>query len=342
MAVAGAILVVHLTHAKEIDASIGRMSLDAVVHLDSPKDDEAIADLGARAGGKAEAIITRLALMQTSNGTSFHRAIGAAEGRWLSTVRLGEGRLPGAPDAAEVVIDYGIAHEHGLGLGDDVQLYPGPQAPEGVWVTVVGITDGLSTGALLLPLETARTLFGLPGLATGAQISSPQAPADLQAALRSAPDLQDVHVRAFATQELRANFKGMTAVIFIAMFLAAAVAVVYIAVLSGLDAQERAPELATLEAIGWPASALLLTSVTEVYIRGILALAIALLTTPLLSSWLLGNIADVSQVHLRAVSHWTPCLVSAGLLLLLLPLSCWPSWRAFRRTPPAVSLRRLG
>ncbi len=342
VSVAGAILVVHLTHAHEIDSSIQRMSLDAVVHMQDPQDDDAIAALGVRAGGEAEAIITRLAFMQTTTGASFHRAIGAAEGRWLSAVRLGEGRALSGPDARELVIDYSIAHRHGLRVGDDVQLYPGPQAPEGVWVTIVGITDGLSTGTLLLPLETARTLFGLPGLATGAQITSGRPPAALDASLREVPGLQALHVRAFATQELRANFKGMTAVILIAMFLSAMVVVVYIAVLSGLDAEERAPELATLEAIGWPASALLLTSVTEVYVRGILALLLALLATPLISAWLLGNIAASSQIHLRAVSHWMPCIIAGGLLLLLLPLSCWPSWRAFRRTPPAVSLRRLG
>ena len=341
MAVAGAILVVHLTHASEIDSSIERMSLDAVVHFEEPQDISRVAEAGASAAGQAEAIISRLGLLQTGAGSSFHKVIGAAEGRWLSAVRLGEGRGPGAPDAEEVVIDYGIAHRHGLQVGDDVQLYPGPQAPEGVWVTVVGIADGLSTGTLLLPLQTAGRLFGLPGLATGAQIASSLPPTELESALQAIPGVRDAHVRAFATEELRANFKGMTAIIFIAMFLSAMVVVVYIAVLSGLDAEERAPELATLEAIGWPSAALLMTSVTEVYVRGLLALGVALLGTPLLTEWLLGSIADASHIHLRAISHWAPCLGSAGLLLLLLPLGSLPAWCAFRRTPPAVSLRRL-
>ena len=141
--------------------------------------------------------------------------------------------------------------------------------------------------------------------------------------------------------QVAANFGGSEVILRFGLFMAISVAVLFLGILAALDAGDRAPDLAVLQALGWRDRALLGLCLTEVMSRGIFALLLALPGAPLLATWLLGRIEEANHYHMTLLSPaWLTVLVM-GLALVLMPLGALPAWRASRKVTPARAMRML-
>lgn len=346
LAVVIAFLLVHATHRREVASAIDRMGLDATVHFREPQNDEAVAALARAAGGEAagaeaEPILSRRALLRIDGKECFRRVLCIAPGRWTGKLQFSEGSTFSEPDEATVLIDRWISGTYGVEVGDVISFYAGKNAPEGEDLRVAGVLDGVSLGLAVLPLETGRRLFGLAGLATGAQVASDLPEAELESALWAVAGVESVFGMRRAAAQIRANFEGSERVLGLALLMAICVSIVFLGVLAALDAEERAPDYVVLTALGWRRRSILAVCLTEVMVRGILALGLGLLLAPVLANGLLDRIAAVN--HYRMVLAVPPALLlGVGLgVLLALPLGAWPALRAARRLAPARALRRI-
>ena len=250
-AVVLAFMLVHETHVEEVRSSVRRLGLDATVHFKEPVGEDIVAASAERAGGEAEPILARRVLMETPAGMVYRRVVCAQPGLWVGRLKVGHGRAFTTPDAAELLVDHWIADEQGLALGDEVTCYPYANAPEGITLRVVGILEGVSLGLAVMPLDTGRALFELPGLASGVQISSTRTEADLDRVLWDLPDVEAVFTMEGAAWQVEENFRGTHIVMRWLLGMAIGVAVLFLGVIAVLDAAERGPDLAVLQALGW-------------------------------------------------------------------------------------------
>ncbi|MDF1701269.1 MAG: FtsX-like permease family protein, partial [Planctomycetota bacterium] len=119
------------------------------------------------------------------------------------------------------------------------------------------------------------------------------------------------------------------------------VAALFLGVLAGVDAADRAHDFAVLRALGWRDRRIVTVCMTEVLARGGLALLLALPLAPVLGRLLLGRLAlaDFPQMTLE-LPVWVFALVG-GAVLAALPLGGLPALRAATRVTPARALRRL-
>ena len=123
--------------------------------------------------------------------------------------------------------------------------------------------------------------------------------------------------------------------------MAISVSIVFLGVLAALDAEERAPDFVVLASLGWRRRSIVGVCLTEVMVRGILALLLGLLLAPSLANGLLDRIAAAN--HYRMPLSVPPALLLcvAASVLLALPLGAWPALRAAGRLAPARALRRM-
>lgn len=341
LAVVTAFLLVHATHQREVASAIGRMGLDATVHFREPQDEQAVRALAHAAEGQAEPILSRRALLRLGEETCFRRVLCVAPGRWTAKLHFAEGGAFTRPDEPVVLIDRWIAGTYGVGVGDMISFYASRNAPEGADLRVAGVLDGVSLGLALLPLETGRRLFGLAGLATGAQVASELPQAQLESALWSVPGVESVFGMRRAAAQIRANFEGSERVLILALWMAICVSIVFLGVLAALDAEERAPDFVVLAALGWRRRSIVGVCLTEVMVRGVLALGLGLLLAPWLAHGLLDRIAAANHYRMTLAVPPTLLLQVALAVLLALPLGAWPALRAARRLAPARALRRF-
>lgn len=336
-----AFLMVHVTHRVELERSVERMGLDATVVFRKPAYPDAVEALGAAVDGVAEPIVAKIALFEIGDRSLFRRLTGAPPGRWTGQLSLAEGRVFTDPWANEIVIDRWLADETGLAVGDAVSLYPFPNAPEGFELTLVGILDGVSLGSAVVPIEIARQLFGLPDQATAAQIATDMSGTTLESRLWAQAGVESVFDMQRAQSRVTGNFEGSESVLLFGLFMAIGIAVLFLAILAGLDAVDRAPDLAVLQAVGWRDRAVLGLCLTEVLTRGLLALVIALPLAPVLANWLLDRISAANHYRMTLETPSWLSLSLVGLALALIPLGAIPAYRASRQVTPARAMRML-
>jgi len=340
-AVVLAFLLVHITHRREIGASVSRLGLDATVHFTEPVDDEAIAALGRQAEGEAEALLSRRALLELGERTLYRRLLCVRPGRWMEKLRVASGRKLRSDDEPGILVDQYLAGTCGVDVGDEIVCYPSKDAPEGMSLRIVGVLEGVGLGLAVLPLETGRQLFSLPGLATCAHVASNLPAVELEKRLWQAPEVEAVFSLERAGVQVRAIFEGSTIVLVLALLMAILVAVLFLGVLAALDATERAPDFAILTALGWRQRSIVSLCLTEVMTRGVLALCLAVPLAPLLAGWLLDRIAAANHYRMQLD---TPLWLFAAVVstaLLLMPLGALPALRAAQRVTPARALRLL-
>ena len=334
-----AFLLVHVTHRKEVEASVERLGLDLTVQFGDPVDERAWRLVEEASGGVGEPIVSRQALVAEGNEPGrYRRVVCVAPGQWTQRQQVTDGRMFRG-DAPEAVVDRWVADQQQIGVGDDVWLYPYANAPDAHRVTVVGILQGVSLGLVAVPLSIGQTLFALPGLATGMHIHSvPDVEAAADALAQVAP-VDAVFSLREARTAVRRNFRGSSRMLTLTLILAVFVAVVFLGVLTAMDAADHRRDWAVLRALGWRDGALFGVCVTEVLARGVLALLVALPTAPLLARWIVSRIAQANHYRMT-VDHplWVHGMV-VGTVLVLLPLAAWPAWCAARRVPPARLLR---
>jgi ABC-type lipoprotein release transport system permease subunit len=262
-------------------------------------------------------------------------------GAWTRKLRFAEGHGFSSSDEQVILIDHWIAGRFGVALGDVLECYPGNDAPEGESLRVVGVLEGVSLGFAVIPLETGRRLFGLPELATGAQVASAQPEATLENGLWQVPGVESVFSMRRAAAQIRANFEGSERVLLLALFMAIAVSIIFLGVLAALDAAERAPDYVVLASLGWRRRSLIGLCLTEVMTRGLLALTLGLALAPFLANELLDRIAAANHYRMELAIPPALILWVVGIALLALPLSALPALRTASRQKPALALRRL-
>ena len=139
-------------------------------------------------------------------------------------------------------------------------------------------------------------------------------------------------------EEVESSFRGSLSVLWASFGTSVLLAVLFLAVLALLDAQDRAPQLAVLHALGWRRRAVAALVGTEVAARGVPAVLLAAALGPLLASWLASRIAEVSGYRLSPSAPASLHLLALGCALLAVPLGAWPAVRAARRaTRPGSS-----
>ncbi len=336
-----AFLLVHVTHRAEVTASVDRLGVDATLNFTDPVGDDVLAEASRLADGYAEPVITKLAVLEYGEGPRFRRVMSVGLDGWLKKLKLARGRVFEDVYANEVVIDHWIAKEEGLDVGDDISCFPFANSPEGVDLRVVGVLDGVSLGLAVIPLETGRNLFGLSEAATSSQVRSDLPDEELESALWNTPKIETVFAMNRARSQVEANFEGSEAVLRWGLFMSIGVAVLFLAILAALDAGDRAPDLAVLQALGWRNRALLGLCLTEVMSRGIVALLLALPAAPLLARWLLHRIEQANHYRMTLLTPAWLIVLMIGLALVLMPLGALPAWRASRRVTPARAMRML-
>lgn len=342
-----AFLSVHLAyedHATDVSARVG---LDAVVRFEKPVGPDALAALAARAQGRVEPLVSGVAVLRLggSDGTGaddgFVQAVGLEAGEWARRLRLVEGRALGAEARDEVLVDRWIADRRGVGLGARVTLFPTLSAPEGLEARVVGIVETLSVGRVYLPLAAARSLYDLGEASNGAQVLSPLAPEALEQTLAQAPDVESATSLKAAVRGILQMFAGGRRILILALGVSVLLTVLFLGVLGAMDAAERMPDVAVLHALGWRDRALRALLLTEVGLRGLLALGVAMLAARPLTAALLARLGAANHVTLvPPAASWLP-LILVCLCALALPLAAWPAWHAVRTLAPARALRLL-
>ena len=341
LAVVTAFLLVHATHRSEIAKAIDRMGLDATVHFADPAPADAVAALAAATDGRAEPMISHRALLRIDDRELYRRVLCVEPGLWTDKLHYAEGQGFSTADEEGLVVDRWIAGTYDLHVGDEIDCFPNRNAPEGARLRIVGVLDGVSLGLALLPLETGRRLFGLDGLATGAQVASPLPEDRLEASLWEVPGVESVFGMRRAAAQVRANFAGSERVLLLALLMAIVVSIVFLGVLAALDATERGPDLVVLSALGWRPRSVLALCLTEVLTRGLLALVLGLCAAPFLADGLLDRIAAANHYRMPLVVPASLLLQVVGAALVALPLGAWPAWRIAQRLDPARALRRL-
>lgn len=336
-----AFLVVHVTHRREVEASVERLGLDATVQFARPVGVDTWERVARTAQGDVEPLVTRQALVAASGRPVFRRVVCARPGRWIAKKKVTEGRRFETADAREVLVDRWVANQQSIRVGDELWIHAYANSPDALQVEVVGIVQGVSLGLVILPLETGQALFDLPGLATAAHVQSSLPAARLEADLAKVPTVQAVFSLERARAQVHRNFAGSTRVLTLCLLLAIVVAIVFLGILAALDVADHAGDLALLRALGWRDGALLRLCLTEVGTRGIIALLGALPVAPLLARWIVDRISEAN--HYRMAVHHPGWLYAAviGAVLLLLPLGALPAWRVARRLSPGRAMRVL-
>jgi putative ABC transport system permease protein len=334
-------LIVHVTHRQEIHEAVVRSSRDATVYFREPVTPEGVAEAGRRAGGAAEGFASRVALAALASGLEFRRVVGVEPRGWVEGQPLARGRLLGDRDAAEIVVDHWVVDRDGLDVGSTVTLYPGGNAPEGETAVVVGVLDGVSLGRILAPIGFVRRLYGLGDRSTGAFVDSVDDADAIEAALFAWPEVESVYSTRRAEVQVDATFQGSLFVLEIALGLAIFVGILFLGVLASLDAADGAYQVAVLLALGWRTRALVALGLTQVLVRGVLAILTAGLLGPALARWFMARITAANHYRMDVLVPWWLPLLVLGSALLLLPLGALPALRAGTRLPPARALRLL-
>jgi hypothetical protein len=115
----------------------------------------------------------------------------------------------------------------------------------------------------------------------------------------------------------------------------------FLGVLALLEADERAPEVALLEALGWRERSIFSALAAEVGTRCLLAVLLAAALAPLLAAWLRARIAAGSGYVLPTAGTDGPTLLALGGAALATLLAAVPAHLASRRTGPGERLRLL-
>jgi ABC-type antimicrobial peptide transport system permease subunit len=256
------------------------------------------------------------------------------------TLPIGSGRRLSAPDADEALVDRFLAEREGWAAGDRITLYPHPDAPEGKRVEITGILAGASLGRIVVPIGVARGLYGLGDRSTGALLEG--------AVTREAEDriaelygIESVRATAGVVAGVEDSFRGNLALLWAAFGAAVAAALLFLGVLALLEADERAPEVALLEALGWRERSIFSALAAEVGTRCLLAVLLAAALAPLLAAWLRARIAAGSGYVLPTAGTDGPTLLALGGAALATLLAAVPAHLASRRTGPGERLRLL-
>ncbi|MDA1195741.1 MAG: hypothetical protein O2894_11220, partial [Planctomycetota bacterium] len=342
LAIVMAFLLVQETRRAEVEGHVRRMALDATVHFHEPVGTDVLEDLARRTEGTVEPFFSQRAVLVAGGQQSVRRVLLIAPGAWVEQQRLVAGRPFRTPDEPVLLVDRWLARTHGLALGARVAVFPSPDAPEGAELEVVGILEGVTQGFAVLPLGTGAALYDVPGLAEGAHLRSSLPPDELEQRAWAGPDVEAAFVLARAAGEVQAIFAATAAVLRAVLWMALAVALLFLAVLAGIDAAERAPDFAVLRALGWRTRGLAAVCMTEVLTRGTLALAVAIPLAPVLGALLLRRLAAAHFPTMQLASEPWVYLLVGGAALATWPLGGLPALRTATRVSPARALRRLG
>lgn len=335
-----AFLLVHVTSRREIEASVARMGLDATVEFAEPVGPEAVVAAAVRVRGDAEPVVTGRLTIVGERGAASVRCTGVPPGKFTARLIVREGRRFTAAGAREILVDRRAARRASLRVGESVEVRP-TASGEGVRLEVVGIVDGLTFGTAVLPIEVARSLLGTGERVTGAFVATSASPAEVTAALDGIPGVEHVTACPLVVAEVDRSVGGSTRILIFALFAAIVVAVVFFGIVAALDAADRARDLATLRALGWGEGAVFVIGATEVLLRTLLAVALALAAAPPLARWLLERTVHVSQFPMDLQTPWWVLAAPVAVALVLSPLAALPAWRAGRRGLAARTPRLL-
>jgi putative ABC transport system permease protein len=251
-------------------------------------------------------------------------------------------------DEQSALVSHTFADSGGLTVGDDVELLGAADAPPGTGtVRIVGIVrgDGPVVGAagrtVILPIGTARTLFGVDG-ATRLDLvleseADPDAVADDLGAALAVPYVVTTPA------ELAASLRASTSDFLATMALVAAVSLFAGAFLVfntlSMTVTERAREVALLRAAGATRGQVVAVILRQALVLGLAGGAIGLLLGVLLAALLAGVVrAAIGLPALLAVSPAGLVLAALVSLGVTLAASLEPALRA-GRVPPVEALR---
>jgi putative ABC transport system permease protein len=336
-----AFLFVHISHSEEVQATFDRLGLDGTAYFDAPQVEAGIRAQAPPEWTRLEPLITRIAWMDFPTGPDFMRLTCLEADSWIRKFPLARGRAFSGPAAAEMHVDHWVAKERGLDVGSRLRVHPFFTSPEGQEVEVVGILDGVSMGLIVMPLETGRRLYELPGMCTGIHIGSAQSRADLLAAMRALPDVESVVYLDDARDHVGTAFSAAQFIVSLALALAVIVGVIFLGILASLDATERTRDLAVLSSLGWRDRSVVGLCVTEVASRGYLALLLSLPAAPLLGRWILTRIEEANNYRMPLHDPAWVYVTVVVLGAVLIPLGAFPAWRAASALPPGRVARLL-
>jgi len=326
-------LSVHLAHRREIPAAVRNWSRDATVHMDAPVNAAAVGELGDAVGGRSEPFLARSVFLLRDGRPVARRLLGLTPDGIAAGLPLAAGRCFSSGDALETVVDRYMALRDGISVGDELHLLPFFSAPEATVVSVVGIVDGISFGRVLLPLGTARAMYGLEGMSSGAYIAADLPGEELERRLWGVAHVESV----FGTRRIVADITDALSarlhVIRLGIFTVIGYALIFLAIVASLDAEDRAPQVALLTSMGWRGRALFGMLASEVVARGLLGLLLGLAATPFLADWFARRIEEANGYHIATPVPWLIVGVVSALALMTFVLAAIPAWRASSRQP---------
>lgn len=336
-----AFLMVHLAHRREVWHVLETWTRDSTVHFRDPVGPETLSRVATAAQGEAEPFVSRPVLVRREGTLVQRRVVGLETSGLAAGLPLAEGRALGDGPFREVLIDHWLALQDGMRVGERIVLFPYPDSPEGMEAEIVGVVDGISFGRIVVPLPMARALYELGETATAAHVSSSRPDVELEAALWAVPGVETVFGTRRIAHDLSEAWEARAWVIRLAIGGAAFVALIFLALLAALDAADRAPELAVLSSLGWRSRSVFVLLATEVFVRGVLAVALAALLGPLLAEWITTRMAAANGYRIDPAAP--PWLLAAvlGPALLIVPLGALPAWRTARKLAPTRLLRLL-
>ncbi len=266
----------------------------------------------------------------------------------VRTIEVVEGSGLVRDDEQSVLISHTLADASGLAIGDEIELLGSAEAPPGTGaVTVVGIVrgDGPVVGSggrtVVLPIGTARALFGLDGATRLDLVLEPDAVPETVAD-DLGPALATPYVLT-TPDELADSMRASTADFRSTMALVAAVALFAGAFLVfntlSMTVTERFREVALLRAAGATRGQVVGVVLRQALALGVVGAALGLGLGILLAALLAGVVrAAIGLPALLAVSPAGLALAGVVSLAVTLAAALEPALRA-GRVPPVEALR---
>jgi putative ABC transport system permease protein len=319
------------------NALLRRNKWDIVADFTEPQSSREGLKLCNKAGlADPELFVKGYASISFGGRLSDYQLVGMPTSSKLSPLRLTGGRGFSGDDANEIIFNASFSEFAPPDAGDTVVIRIRGREYR---LTVAGFISSLSTGQAYVPIETARRMLGLKKECSGfmARLNGTGV-AEVKERLYASERVNRVTVRSKLESVIDAQLAKVTNLIVLAVIIGAVVTLAIVINTMTMNILEREGEFATLMSLGYGRLPLARMVLTEVFVMGVTALALAVPVAVVIARYMNG---ELSQVWFHIDMYVTLKDFGLSLLLpfLLLPLAAVPALRHVFRLNIALVVR---
>lgn len=311
---------------------------DIIADFREPESSKQAAKLSGKAGLVDPELFARgYASISFGGHKGDYQLVGVQIGGRLRELDLTKGGGFTGDEANEIIFNASFSDVAPPALGEKVIVTSGGKEHS---LTVAGFISSLSVGQVYVPIGTARRILGLKGKCSGfmAKLNGKDAEA-VEKKLYASDRVGRVTVRSELEKAINDQLAKATQLITLAVIMGAAVALAIVVNTMSMNILERENEFATLMSLGYSRPPLAGMVLTEVFVMGVAALALAVPIAFGIAGYM--N-AELSQVWFKIDTYFKLKDFAMALFVpfLLLPLAAVPALRHVFRLNIALVVRR--